>query len=259
VTTSTNDLEQITLRLRQAGCVAAEEEAAELIEATAGKPKLLESHIERRCKGEPLAWLVGSVTFCDENILVHPGVYVPRWQSEPMVREGLRRLPERGTAVDLCAGSGAIAVILARGRPRATVLATETDQVAIACARANGVTVYEGDMAKGLPKNLFGTVDVVIAVVPYVPTEDLHLLPRDVTEYEPLHALDGGTRGMHLLIRAAQDAARLLKPGGSLLLELGGDQADDLQPPLTTLGFTDIECMTDEDGDLRALVCRRPD
>jgi release factor glutamine methyltransferase len=236
--------------------VAAEEEATELVEATAGNAQFLHSLIERRCTGEPLAWLVGSVHFCNEKVLVHPGVYVPRWQSQPMAREALRRLPEHGRAVDLCTGSGAIAVVLARGRPQATVVATECDPVAIACARANGVTVYESDMASGIPEPLFGTVDVVIAVVPYVPTEALHLLPRDVTEYEPAHALDGGVEGMTLLRQAARDAARLLHPEGSLLLELGGDQAEHLQPALTDLGFRDFENMDDEDGDLRSLVCR---
>ncbi len=243
-------------RLRQAGCVAAEEEAIELFESTEGNTQLLEALIERRCTGEPLAWLVGSVSFCDETILVHSGVYVPRWQSEPMAREAVRRLPEDGTAVDLCTGSGAIAVVLTRGRPNATVVATENESIALACARANGVTVYEGDLASGLPEALLGTVDVVTAVVPYVPTEELHLLPRDVTEYEPTQALDGGPGGTTYLIRAAHDAALLLREGGSLLLELGGDQANELQSTLIELGFEAIHFLTDEDGDLRSLVCQ---
>jgi release factor glutamine methyltransferase len=255
--TATETLEQVTIRLREAGCVAAEEEAVELIKATAGDTQLLQLLIERRCTGEPLAWLVGSVHFCGEEVFVHPGVYVPRWQSEPMAREALRRLPERGTAVDLCTGSGAIAAVLARGRPQATVVATECDPLAIACASANGITVYEGDMASGLPGSFIGTVDVVIAVVPYVPTEELHLLPRDVIQYEPAGALDGGEEGMTFLRQAAYDASRLLKSGGSLLLELGGDQGDALQSTLTALKFKDVDYICDEDGDLRTLVCRQ--
>ena len=122
--------------------MAAEEEADELLDASGGSPDRLEALVARRCAGEPLAWLVGSVTFCGETVLVQPGVYVPRWQSEPLALEAATRLPRHGLAVDLCTGSGAIAVVLSRRRPEARVVATEIDPVAVACARANGIEVY---------------------------------------------------------------------------------------------------------------------
>ncbi len=251
------DLEVTVATLREAGCVAAEEEAAELIEAAAGDRGRLRALIDRRSAGEPLAWLIGSVQFCGETVVVHPGVYVPRWQSEPLALEALARLPEEGLAVDLCTGSGAIAVVLGRRRPSARVVATEIDHLAAACARANGVEVYEGDMAAGLPDELRGQVDVVASVVPYVPTGELHLLPRDVLAFEPRHALDGGEAGTRFLFQAAIEAAALLRAGGSLLLELGGDEASLLRPVLAENGYRDVELLVDDDGDVRALTCRR--
>jgi release factor glutamine methyltransferase len=190
-------------------------------------------------------------------VLVHPGVYVPRWQSEPMAREAIDRLPAQGVAIDLCTGSGAIAVVLSRQRPNARVLATDTDPLALACARANGIDVVDTDLAQDLPPELAGRVDVVTAVVPYVPTEALRLLPRDVLAFEPQGALDGGPGGLTFLLEAAEQSAALLRPGGSLLLEVGGQQAEALTPVLHRLGYATIEPALDEDGDLRALYCRR--
>jgi release factor glutamine methyltransferase len=243
--------------LAAAGCVAADEEAVELLEAAGGDAARVAELVRRRSAGEPLAWLVGSVRFCGETVLVHPGVYVPRWQSEPMALEAAARLPDGGIAVDLCTGSGAIAVVLARARPGATVLATEIDPLAIACARANGVAVLPGDLADPVPEEMVGRVDVLTAVVPYVPTDALHLLPRDVTTYEPRLALDGGEAGVEFLIRAVRQAASVLRPGGSLLLELGGDQGERLAPIITECGMGDVEISLDGEGDLRALFCRR--
>ncbi len=237
--------------------MAAEEEAADLIAIADGDAGRLEELVSRRCKGEPIAWLLGSVNFCGEKVFVHPGVYVPRWQSEPMTLEAVARLPDDGVAVDLCTGSGAIAVVLGRQRPRAQVLATETDAVAIECARANGVAVSRSDLTRDLPDWLSGSVDVVTAVVPYVPTADLNHLPRDVLAYEPRHALDGGPEGIDLLSRAVREVAPLLRAGGSLLLEVGGEQAELLRPLLSEFGYGAIEPAVDEDGDLRALYCRR--
>ena len=186
-------------------------------------------------------------------MLVEPGVFVPRRQSERLALEAVARLPERGLAVDLCTGAGAIAVVLARRRPLARVVASEIDPLAAACARANGIEVFEGDMAADLPAGLIGQVDVVTAVVPYVPTAELCFLPRDVLAFEPRRALDGGEAGTLLLVRAVRAAASLLRPGGSLILELGGDEADLLRPVLAQNGFCDVELRVDEEGDPRAL------
>jgi release factor glutamine methyltransferase len=252
-----DDLEMTTAQLHEAGCVAPREEAAELVEAAGGHVARLRELVARRCSGEPLAWLIGSVRFCEETVVVCPGVYVPRRQSERLALEAVARLPEQGLAVDLCTGAGAIAVVLARRRPLARVVASEIDPLAVECARTNGVEVFEGDMAANLPAELLGQVDVVTAVVPYVPTSEFRFLARDVLAYEPRRALDGGEAGTVFLVRAALEAAPLLRSGGSLLLELGGDEADLLRPVLTENGYRDAELLVDEEGDPRALFCRR--
>jgi release factor glutamine methyltransferase len=213
--------------------------------------------VSRRCSGEPLAWLIGHVLFCNETVQVHPGVYVPRPQSEPLALAAAGCLPPTGVAVDLCTGSGAIAVVLARRRPVARVVASEVDPLAIACAKANGVEVFDSDVALGLPDNLIGTVDVVTGVVPYVPTGAMHLLARDVLAFEPRQALDGGASGLDFLRRAVDAAVTLLRPGGSLFLELGGDEADGIEAMVVARGFSHVEWFFDEHGDVRGVSCQR--
>ena len=163
-----------------------------------------------------------------------------------------------GIAVDLCTGSGAVAVVLGSACPRATVIATDIDPAAVACARRNGVEALPGDLDEPLPPALRRRVDVVTAVVPYVPTEELHLLPRRPA-HEPRRALDGGPRGTVVLERAARAAARWLRPGGSVLLELGGEQADELSTIMADAGLTAIRVHRDEDGRDRAIEARRPE
>lgn len=245
--------------LRRAGCVAAEEEAGLILGAAAGDPSRVLELVRRRATGEPLAWLTGRMEFCGEPILVHPGVFVPRWQTEALTARAAAVLAADGIAVDLCTGSGAVAVVLGRRRPGARVVGSDIDPRAVACARSNGVEAYLGDMSDPLPAEIFGQCDVVTAVVPYVPTRELPFLPRDVTAFEPLQALDGGDDGTRFLVQAVSAAAALLRPGGSLFLELGGREADLLRPRLHGSSFRPPQLLFDEDGDLRGLICERGD
>ena len=117
--------------LSEAGCIAAAGEADELIAAASG-PTELEGLLGRRTAGEPVAWLTGRTRFCGLDLLVAPGVYVPRWQTEPLAQRAAELLPPGGIGVDLCTGSGAIAAVMAAARPDALVLATELDPAAFA-------------------------------------------------------------------------------------------------------------------------------
>ena len=247
----------LAARLAASGCVAAAEEAAELLAASGDDPAGLEVLVSRRESGEPLAWVVGSVTFCDIRVKVRGGVYVPRRQTEPLARRAAALLPDGGIAVDLCTGAGAIACVVRATSPSATVLATDADPAAVACARANGVDALLGDLDEPLPPALLGGVDVMTAVVPYVPTDELHFLPRDVVAYEPGQALDGGEGGLRVLSSVVERSTRWLRPGGWLLLELGGDQAAAVAEEMTAAGFVDIAVLSDEDGDDRAIEGRR--
>jgi release factor glutamine methyltransferase len=212
--------------------------------------------VARRVVGEPLAWITGTAPFCGRTVGIRPGVYVPRWQSEALSRTAADLLPARGTAVDLATGSGAIALVLQAARPEARVVATESDPVAAACARANGVDVREGDLDGPLPRDLAGTVDVMTGVLPYVPRDALHLLPRDVVAFEPRAALDGGDGGLEAVARAVGCSTRWLRPGGWLLLEAGGGQFDEVRDLFARSGFGGIRVLPDGDGDPRA-VCGR--
>jgi release factor glutamine methyltransferase len=242
--------------LAAGGSVAPDEEADALLEASNAGVGPLEELLARRLAGEPLPWITGWVRFCDVRIRVEPGVFVPRPQTEPLARRAVALLPVEGIAVDLCTGSGAVAAVLGSARPRATVIATDIDPAAVVCAQRNGVEALLGDLDGPLSLALRGRVDVVTAVVPYVPTEELHLLPRDVLAHEPRRALDGGVRGTAVLERAVGAAPRWLRPGGCVLLELGGDQADGLTTTMADAGLSVIRVHSDDEGRVRAIEAR---
>jgi release factor glutamine methyltransferase len=254
---STLLLADVTARLSDAGCVAAADEAHELIDAASGDQDLLASSIERRARGEPLAWITQQTRFGSLDIVMHFGVYVPRWQSLELARRAVDHLPNHGSAIDLCTGSGAIALALCRARPGARVVASDVDRQAVACAHANGVDVRRGDLFEPLPPSYIDATDVVVAVAPYVPTDALGLLPRDTLRFEDPVLYDGGPAGVALLHRIIVDSLRYLRPGGVLLLELGGSQDEVVVPELERWGYRRIETWYDEDGDLRGVEATR--
>ncbi len=255
---SGHDPAALTALLSQAGFVAADDEAAELLAHAGGDVDLLARSVDRRLTGEPLAWIIGSAEFCGLTIRVDPGVYVPRWQSEPLALRAVARLPADGTAIDLCTGSGAIAKTLAAHRPAARVLASDLDERAVACAISNGVQAFHGDLFSPLPNGLAGAVDVVVAVVPYVPTGALGLLPRDTLDFESSLSYDGGLEGTDLLRRVVVESRRFLRGGGTLLLELGGEQESTVRAELADAGYSDLDVWADEDGDVRGIEATWP-
>ena len=216
---------------------------------------LLERRIAER---RPAAYLTHRAWFAGLEFYVDERVLVPRSPIAELIGRGfapwLGGPPSR--ILDLCTGSGSVAVVLRSARPNATVVGTDVDEVAVACARRNGVDALLGDLDGPVRDTLRSRVDVVTAVVPYVPADELHLLPRDVLEHEPRRAIDGGTRGTTILVRTVGAAARLLRPGGNVLLELGGDQASEIEPALTDRGFADVHVHRDDDGRDRAIEAR---
>jgi release factor glutamine methyltransferase len=250
----TDRLERVTRRLAAAGCVAARAEAEEFVNSAPDEASL-EGLIARRERGEPLAWIVGTTRFCGRTLHVEPGVYVPRAQSEDLARRAAALLAgsDGGRAADLCTGAGAIAAHLMAEVPAAAVIGVDIDPVAVACARRNGVRSVRGDLDGPLRSGAF---DVVTAVTPYVPTRDLRLLPADVRRYEPRLALDGGGDGLDVVGKVVRGAARLLRPGGWLLIEVGGDQDRTLEPALSAAGFSSAVTWSDDDGELRGLAAR---
>jgi release factor glutamine methyltransferase len=219
----------VVARLRSAGCVFAEDEAR-LLEAAAATPAELATMVNRRVAGLPLEHIVGWAEFCGLRIVVDAGVFVPRRRTEFLVRQAAALAPPRAVVVDLCCGSGALGVALvAATRDHAELHAADVDPAAVRCARRNlasvGGRVYEGDLYAPLPATLRGRVDILLANVPYIPTEEIALLPAEAREHEARLALDGGGDGLDVLRRVTTGARRWLVPGGHLLVETSERQA----------------------------------
>jgi release factor glutamine methyltransferase len=219
----------VTARLRAAGCVFAEDEARLLLSAAAEREEL-QAMIDRRAAGLPLEQVLGWAEFCGLRITVDPGVFVPRRRTEFLARRATELAPPDAVTVDLCCGTGALgAAVAVAVDGRATLHATDVDPAAVACARRNvtaaGGRVYEGDLYAALPPSLCARVDLLLANVPYVPTEELALLPAEARLHEARTALDGGADGLDVLRRVAAEAPAWLAPGGRLLFETGEHQA----------------------------------
>jgi release factor glutamine methyltransferase len=221
-------LSAIVTGRRAAGCVFAEDEARLLI-STAGTQSELSAMVDRRVAGLPLEHVLGWAEFCGLRVVVEPEVFVPRRRTEFLVAQAAGFAGPRAVVVDLCCGSGAVGVALAAALEGAQLYAADVHPAAVRCARRNvgavGGQVYEGDLFEPLPVALRGRVDVLAANVPYVPTEEVELLPPEAREFEPRVALDGGADGLDVLRRVAGEAPRWLAPGGCLLVETSERQA----------------------------------
>ena len=220
--------DSVVVALRAAGCVFAEDEA-ELILTTASTPAEAAAMVERRVAGLPLELVVGWAEFRGLRITVAPGVFVPRRRTEFLVEQALARAPGAGVVVDLCCGSGAVGAALAAGLGRVELHAADIDPAAVRCARGNvaaaGGHVHQGDLFDALPGDLRGRVGILAANVPYVPSDEIGLLPPEARAHEPLVALDGGADGLGVLRRVAAGAPRWLAPGGCVLVETSRHQA----------------------------------
>jgi release factor glutamine methyltransferase len=218
----------LVARLRAAGCVFAEEEARLLVSA-ARTPADLSAMVDRRAAGLPLEHVIGWVEFCGLRIAVDPGVFVPRRRTEFLVRQAAALAPPGAVVADLCCGSGAVGAALAALVDPFELYAVDVDPAAVRCARRNlsGVRahVHAGDLDEPLPATLQGRVDVIVANVPYVPTEALGTLPAEARSHEPQVALDGGADGLDLVRRLSAAAPRWLAPGGHVLVETSEPQA----------------------------------
>jgi release factor glutamine methyltransferase len=216
-------------RLRAAGCVFAEDEA-DVLASSAPSPEDLERMVARRAAGEPLEHVVGWARFDGQRVAVDPGVFVPRQRTSFLVELAAAALPPSGGVVlDLCCGSGALGLALARRRPGVVLHAVDNSPPAAACAECNlaavGGVVHLGDLDGPLPAALRGTVDVIVANVPYVPTAAVALMPPESRDHEPRSAVDGGSDGLVLLRRVALLAPAWLRAGGSVFSEVSEAQA----------------------------------
>lgn len=249
--------DEVVSTLRSAGCVFAEDEALTILDAANGRAGELDRLVARRCSGEPLELVVGYAEFAGVRIAVRPGVFVPRQRSERLVRavaQQLASVEDRvPVVVDLGCGSGALLVaLLGMLRFPCDAYAIDRDPEAIACARENldgtGAQVGEGFGLAALPLPLGGKVDVIMANLPYVPTDAISLLPREARMYEPWSALDGGPDGLAPFAEAIVDAPAWLGPGGHYVGELHESQVDAAVDLARRAGFHCDATMDSEDG-----------
>ncbi|MFG3586256.1 putative protein N(5)-glutamine methyltransferase [Streptomyces sp. NPDC047990] len=229
------DPDSVVSALRAAGCVFAEDEA-ELILSAARTPDEVTAMVDRRVSGLPLEHVLGWAEFHGLRVSVDPGVFVPRRRTEFLVGQAVALAGEVSLIVDLCCGSGAVGAALAAALGRPELHAADIDPAAVRCARRNvepfGGVVHQGDLYGALPGTLRGRVDVLAANVPYVPTDEVGLLPAEARDHEPRTALDGGADGLDILRRVAEEAPRWLAPGGSVLVE-----TSEIQAPLAVETF----------------------
>lgn len=189
----------------------------------------LTAMVDRRVDGLPLEHVLGWAEFCGFRILVEPGVFVPRRRTEFLVHQAAAVARSQAVVVDLCCGSGAVGLALSKAVDQIELYAVDIDSVAVRCARRNVATrgqVYEGDLYAPLPAKLQGRVDILVVNAPYVPTEEIRLMPQEARIHEPQVALDGGGDGLDVQRRVASAALLWLAPGGKLLMETSKRQAE---------------------------------
>jgi release factor glutamine methyltransferase len=218
--------------------------------------------VKRRVAGEPTAYLVGRREFYGRSFRVDPRGLVPRPETELLVDAALEALPAGGAALDLCTGTGCVAVTLGLERPGGRVVAVDLSPGAAALARENvaalgaaNVEVLEGDLYAPVPA---GTrFDVVVANPPYVPTGELPGLARELHR-EPRLALDGGPDGLAIARPLVAGAIGRLAPGGTLAVELHESHAEALPRLCLDAGFATAELRRDLAGLPRIVVARAP-
>ncbi|MCL2725198.1 MAG: peptide chain release factor N(5)-glutamine methyltransferase [Polyangiaceae bacterium] len=213
---------------------------------------LLRDLVRRRRAHEPLAYLRGEREFYGLHFRVDKRVLVPRPDTETLVDVGLRRTAHVSLSMrqlDLCTGSGCVAIAMAHRRPSANVLAVDVSADALDVARDNAhrlgvynVGFFEGDLFAPTPSCSF---DLVTANPPYIPTGEIDSLMSDVKDFEPRIALDGGRDGLELIRRIVADAPAHLVRGGVLAMEIGAGEAGAVAALFAERGFRDIK--TDRD------------
>jgi release factor glutamine methyltransferase len=255
---STMPYDALVATLRAAGCVYAEDEARVLTTAAADDAELA-VWTDRRVAGEPLELVVGFATFCGIRVAVAPGVFVPRQRSSALVRAAATGLAAGDVAIDLCCGTGALGLALQAAVPGLEVYAADIDPDAVACARRNlpAGRVFQGDLYAALPEHLRGRVTVLVVNAPYVPTDEIALMPPEARDHEHRVALDGGADGLHVQRGVIAGAGDWMTPGGRLLIETSLVQAPLTAALMTAAGLA-ADVVRDDDVDGTVVVGLRP-
>jgi release factor glutamine methyltransferase len=210
--------------------------------------------VKRRGQREPLGWITGSVGFHEIDVLVHPGVLVPRPDTETLVNATLKLIPEEGECfvADICCGTGCVGLALAVARPELKLYATDLSPEALGNTKANvaalgltgRVAVLQGDLLAPIPAER--PVDIVVCNPPYIATKVLAGLEPEVATHEPALALDGGTDGLDTYRRLIPAAAARARQ--AVLVEIGFDQAPAVSALFAEAGLADVQVHSDLGG-----------
>lgn len=250
--------------------------------------EVLRGYVARRATGEPLQLISGKAPFRYLTIKVAPGVLIPRPETEVLVSEALRELQlprvadhvlthEEGEEVvsadlppirvlDVCTGSGCIACAIASEYPAAQVIALDIAYEAVKLAKENTeelglqdrVEVRKSDLLEAVDPSEYGSFDLLISNPPYIPTAVLEGLEKEVTEFEPRLALDGGKDGLDLVRILFKEALLALKPKGVIALELFEGHLEQAADLCQKAGFTDVRIVKDLTDRPRVLIGHAP-
>ena len=268
-------------KLRESGVEAYGLEARTLLAAAAGKTteQLLrdmylytsseietrtEEMLERRLKGEPLAYIAGSWEFYGLPFTVTPAVLIPRIDTEVLVAcvvRAIRAFGMKGRVLDLCCGSGCIACAVASELPAARVVAADISLPALDIARKNikdnklasRIITIHAD-AKTWPPMSIGSFDVIASNPPYIASEEILTLDSSVRDHEPLGALDGGTDGLDFYRAIIKYWTITLRPNGMMMFEVGEGQADAVKKMLLGAGYVAVQTVKDTLGVERVVI-----
>jgi len=213
----------------------------------------LQELLTRRARGEPVAYLTGKREFWSLELNVTPDVLIPRPETELLVEQALARIPDDAawTIADLGTGSGAIALAIARERPRCRLIATDASETALAVAQGNAIRLaivnVEFRHGEWLDPLADEVLDMIVSNPPYVAEQDPHLAQGDV-RFEPRGALVSGADGLSAIRIIATSARQHLRRGGFLLLEHGFDQAPAVRAVLAAHGYEAVTTYPDLQG-----------
>ena len=196
--------------------------------------------VGRRVSREPLQYILGTQEFCGLELDVNPAVFIPRPETELLVESvaQLISVERQATIVDVCTGSGCLAVAIARLRPYARVFAIDLSNASLDVARQNAarhavgehITWLEGDLLGPLGgQQLEGRIDVIVSNPPYIAEPDWKTLQPEVRLFEPRGALVAGPQGTEMHERLLEEAGQYLSPGGVLIMEIGAGQAHEVR------------------------------
>ena len=229
----------------------------------------VDGYVTRRTAREPLQYILGTQEFCGLEFEVNPAVLIPRPETELLVQEAIRRLPQgvRPTVIDVGTGSGCLAVTLARALPEARVLATDLSVDALETAKTNArrhgveaaICWLEGDLLTPLAGlGCEGAVTAILANPPYIRDSEWSGLQQEVSGYEPRMALVAGAKGTEVHERLLDDAAHYLSPGGFLAMEVGQGQSGHILAKIETISaYVRAQVLPDEAGIERIVIVER--